>query len=59
MSAIGHPVDQPQIAEVKVRLTEARALGAVEPRVAAVVRDNLAGINLLWREVVAGKQPVW
>ena len=59
VSAIGHPVDQPQIAEVKVRLTEARALGAVEPRVAAVVRDNLAGINSLWREVVAGKQPVW
>jgi S-adenosylmethionine synthetase len=59
VSAIGHPVDQPQIAEVKVRLTESRALGAVEPRVAAVVRDNLAGINSLWREVVAGKQPVW
>jgi S-adenosylmethionine synthetase len=59
VSAIGHPVDQPQIAEVKVRLMEARALGAVELRVAAVVRDNLAGINSLWREVVAGKQPVW
>lgn len=59
VSAIGHPIDKPQIAEVKVRLTEARALGAVEPRVAAVVRDNLAGLNSLWREVVAGKQPVW
>ena len=59
VSAIGHPIDKPQIAEVKVRLTEARALGAIEPRVAAVVRDNLAGINSLWREVVAGKQPVW
>lgn len=59
VSAIGHPIDAPQIAEVKVRLTEARALGAVEPRIAAVVRDNLAGLNSLWREVVAGKQPVW
>ena len=59
VSAIGHPIDEPQIAEVKVRLTETRALGAVEPRIAAVVRDNLAGLNSLWREVVAGKQPVW
>lgn len=59
VSAIGRPIDAPQIAEVKVRLTEERALGAVEPRVAAVVRDNLAGLNTLWREVVAGKLPVW
>ncbi len=59
VSAIGHPVTEPQIAEVKVRLVEQGALQAVEPRVAAVVRANLAGLGSLWREVVAGTQPVW
>jgi len=59
VSAIGHPVTEPQIAEVKVRLVEPGALQAVEPRVAAVVRANLAGLGSLWREVVAGTQPVW
>ncbi len=59
VSAIGHPIDQPQIAEVKVRLADPRAFGAIEPRVAAVVRDHLAGLSSLWREVVAGTQPVW
>jgi len=59
VSAIGHPIDQPQIAEVKVRLAEEGALAAVEPRVAAVVRDHLASLGSLWREVVAGTQPVW
>lgn len=59
VSAIGHPVTEPQIAEVKVRLVEPGALQTVEPRVAAVVRANLAGLGSLWREVVAGTQPVW
>ncbi len=59
VSAIGHPITEPQITEVKVRLAKEGALQAVEPRVAAVVRANLAGLGSLWREVVAGTQPVW
>ncbi len=59
VSAIGQPIDQPQIADVKVRLAEAGALGAVEPRVAEAVRENLASLNTLWREAVSGTLAVW
>jgi len=59
VSAIGHPITEPQIAEVKIRLAEGTALAALEPRVAAVVREHLAGLGSLWREVMAGTQPVW
>ncbi len=59
VSQIGRPVTEPQVAEVKLRLAEPRALPALAPRAAEIARSHLAGVTELWREIVAGPQQVW
>jgi S-adenosylmethionine synthetase len=59
LGRIGHPIDEPQVADVKLRLEDSDALEAVRPRALEVVHDNLRGISTLWREIVGGGVPLW
>jgi S-adenosylmethionine synthetase len=59
VSQIGRPIAEPQIAEVKLRLAEPRALRVLAPRAEALAQAQLAGIGELWREIVTGPQQVW
>jgi S-adenosylmethionine synthetase len=56
---IGDPIDEPQIADVKLRLEDRDALEAVRPQALAVVQDNLRGVSTLWREIVRGDTTLW
>jgi S-adenosylmethionine synthetase len=55
VSEIGRPVDQPQIASVRVRTKDGAALADVERSVADVARAELAKIPSIWRRVIAGE----
>jgi S-adenosylmethionine synthetase len=59
LGRIGAPIDEPQVAEVKLRLTDPGALDAVRPRVLDVVRGNLRAITTLWRGILAGGLTLW
>ena len=59
LGRIGHPIDEPQVADVKLRLEDPDALETVRPRAFEVVHDNLRGISTLWREIVGGSVPLW
>jgi S-adenosylmethionine synthetase len=59
VSAIGRPITEPQIAEVKVRLADEPALPAAVPRIREIVRAELAALPQAWREIVAGAAPLW
>ena len=59
LGRIGDPIDEPQIADVRLRLEEPGALDAVRPQTLAVVQDNLRGISTLWREIVGGDIRLW
>jgi S-adenosylmethionine synthetase len=59
VSEIGRPIHEPRAADVRVRLQAGVALAVVEPRVADIVRGNLATLNTLWRETVNGTLAVW
>ena len=59
LGRIGHPIDEPQVADVKLRLEDPDALETVRPRALEVVHDNLRGISTLWREIVGGSVPLW
>ncbi len=54
LSRIGHPIDQPELFEMRVRSGEAGTLENLAPRVVDVARDGLAGAGRLWREALAG-----
>ena len=56
---IGDPIDEPQIADVKLRLEDRDELEAVRPQVFAVVQDNLRAVSTLWREIVRGDTTLW
>jgi S-adenosylmethionine synthetase len=59
LGRIGDPIDEPQVADVKLRLEDPEALEAVRPRVLAVVQDQLRGVSTLWREIVGGGVTLW
>jgi len=54
LSQIGRPIDQPRVIDVKVRLRDPAALGAVLPRIADFTRSHLASAPSLWRDAMAG-----
>lgn len=59
VSQIGRSIAEPQIAEVKLRLAEPRALPGLAPRAAALAQAQLAGLSEYWRKIVTGPQQVW
>jgi len=59
VSRIGSPITDPQLMDVKVRLEDPAALGALRARIADVARERLGAVTTLWRELIAGPQQVW
>ena len=59
VSRIGQPITQPQIADIRVRLDEPAALAERTPRIAELMRAQLAGMPELWRESIAGGLTLW
>jgi S-adenosylmethionine synthetase len=53
-SQIGRPIDDPQVFDVQVRLEDSGALEDVRGRIQDIVRQHLAGVNTLWRELIGG-----
>ncbi|HTT41390.1 MAG TPA: methionine adenosyltransferase [Burkholderiales bacterium] len=59
LSQIGRPITDPQLAEVAVRVAVPSELDAVRRDVEQIVRDHLAGIVTLWKELVETSLPLW
>jgi S-adenosylmethionine synthetase len=59
LSRIGQPVDEPQVFDVKARLTEPAALPSLTASITEVARIELSGMRSLWREAVDGGLQVW
>lgn len=59
LSRIGAPVTEPQLADVRVRLTEGTPIEAVKARAAEIVRARLLAAPQLWRDALAGRCPVF
>lgn len=59
VSAIGQPIDQPQVVDLGVRLQQGGTIRDVETRAGEVVRGHLTALSVMWRESVAGALPVW
>jgi S-adenosylmethionine synthetase len=59
VSRIGRPVTEPQLVDLKLRLDEPAALGALRPRAAEVAQREIAGVTTLWRELLEGPHQVW
>ncbi|HLN58197.1 MAG TPA: methionine adenosyltransferase, partial [Thermoanaerobaculia bacterium] len=59
VSQIGRPVADPWIADIRVRLRDGRPAGDLAPELEAVVRDQLARLETLWREVLDGQVGVY
>lgn len=58
LSRIGSPITEPQLADVGLRLADARAIDAMRSRASEIIREHLAAAPQLWREVLAGRCPV-
>lgn len=59
VSRIGEPIDEPQVADVKLRLDDPAALDLVRPRVLEITRAHLHAATSLWREIVQGGLVLW
>ena len=59
VSRIGHPITEPQLIDLKLRLEDPAALAALWPRIEELARSELAGVTTLWRELLQGPQQVW
>jgi S-adenosylmethionine synthetase len=55
VSRIGHPVTQPQVVDIRVRLADARLLAAVETDIRDLVADQLQQIPRLQDQFLAGE----
>jgi len=58
VSRIGSPVDEPQLADIRLRLEDPAAIDMLKPRAEELVRAHLKGAPELWREVIAGRTAV-
>ena len=54
VSRIGQPIDEPQIAEVRLCPRAPRPAAFFAPAVAPIVRRRLAELRELWREILSG-----
>jgi len=59
VSRIGYPIDEPRVADLKVRLDEPQRIETLRAQCVGVVRDQLGGIGSLWRETVDGRIALW
>lgn len=56
---IGQPIDAPLIAAAQVLLQEGVGMSEVEPAVAAIIAQELAGIHAFAERLTRGEFPVW
>lgn len=59
LSRIGYPIDEPQAADLKVRLDEPQRIDTLRAQMVKIVRDQLGEIGSLWRETVDGRIALW
>ena len=55
VSQIGRPINEPQVAEVRLQTHPGEALGKYEERVNEIVAEQLTRLSTLWRELL--KEP--
>ncbi len=55
VSRIGHPVDDPQIAHLRVSTRDDVPLAVLRPHIARLVADELAGLGTIWGRILAGE----
>jgi S-adenosylmethionine synthetase len=58
VSRIGSPIDEPQIADIRLRLADAAALRSMAAATEELVRAHLQAVPELWREVIAGRTAI-
>ncbi len=59
LSRIGHPIDDPEIFDVKVRPVEGQLTAPLVRRIDEVARAQFATLNSIWREAVDGALVLW
>ena len=59
VSRIGYPIDEPHVADLKVRLEEPQRIETLRAQCMSMVRDQLGEIGTLWRETVDGRIALW
>jgi S-adenosylmethionine synthetase len=55
VSRIGHPVDDPQIAHLRVSTREEGRVAVLRPHITRLVENELAGLDTIWRRTLAGE----
>jgi len=53
VSRIGHPIEEPQLAELALRVADARALESIAPRAREIAHAHLAALGDLWHEILS------
>jgi S-adenosylmethionine synthetase len=59
LSRIGHPIDDPQIFDLKVRPVEGTITALLARRIEELARAQFASVNTIWREAAEGSLQVW
>jgi S-adenosylmethionine synthetase len=59
VSRIGYPIDEPWLADLKLRLQEPRQIDSLRPQCMDIVHEHLRAIGSLWRETVEGRIALW
>ncbi len=59
VSQIGRPIDDPEVADVKLRLAAGARPSALRPRVEATLHAQLARLPTLWREALGQELAVY
>jgi S-adenosylmethionine synthetase len=59
VSRIGSPIDEPSLADLKVRLEQPQTMDTLRGQCVSIVRDQLGRIGSLWRETVEGRIALW
>jgi S-adenosylmethionine synthetase len=59
LSRIGDPITEPRVVDVRIRLAAGAQAAAAHRAVAELARERVATVAELWRDVLAGRCPVW
>ncbi|MGD9878497.1 MAG: methionine adenosyltransferase [Reyranella sp.] len=59
LSRIGHPISEPVVFDIRVRVADGRLPKPLTRQIVEVSRDTFADVNSIWRESVAGTLQLW
>lgn len=54
LSQIGRPIDDPQLIDIKIRITDSGDINDLRPRIAEIARSQVAAAGSLWRDLIEG-----